>query len=392
MALTPDRWIAIALAGFLLAPAVLLRDRDTVEWRPTEHDRLVERSRVAAMNLGRSVDQLRILQLRDSLAPVAMARGAPAMAIDAAFDQESRGLLASLVAEARDRQAEGAKIPATVFFILDTVSAVRGHLRGKRTRGALAVDYVLPTDSSHRCLVIARAHPVTTRRLYEAELRSRISRERLLGPCAYFESFGAPGRSVRRWLDDRGWQFAQRSVLSEPPIRWLDGTPDTSYRSRIDLEYVMGVSGRSCAGGRDEACMEALLSPSPRDDRRAALRLEEGIVSPGFFNPFVHGDNSWFAGSWPLGSREWTLLSDMARSLGPERFEQFWTSDLPIEQAFRTAAGFSAATWTREWIETTYHPQATGPSLPAGATGFAALLLIVSLGLTIIAARRRQMP
>lgn len=397
MALTLGRWLAIALVGFLLAPVVILGDADVSEWRPTARDRLVDRSRVAETNLRHATDQLRILQLRDSLARSATARGWPAFAIDAAFDRSSRILIDSIVAAVHAGGAKGAggagdaRIPASVFFVLDTVTEVRGYPRATRSRGALAVDYVLPAGSSQRCIVIARARPVTTRRLFEAELRSRIIRERLLGPCAYFERFGAPGAAVRRWLDDRGWQFAQRSVWNVPPVRWLDGMPDSSYRSRIDLDYVMSSSGRACAGGRDEACVQALVSQSSGADRWTAMRLDAGVLSSGFFNPFVHGDNFWFARAWPLGAREWTLLSDMVRSLGPERFEQFWTSDLPLDQAFPAAAGVSMAAWTRDWIETTYHPQATGPALPAGATGFAALMLIVALGLTIVAARRRQM-
>jgi hypothetical protein len=200
-----------------------------------------------------------------------------------------------------------------------------------------------------------------------------------------------PGKAIRRWLDDRGWQFAQRSPRNDPPAPWLDGLPDSSFRSRIDLEWVMGSSGRACAGGRDDACVDAVLSRMPLDDRRTSLKLNAGVLSPGFFNPFVHGDNGWLTRSWPLGVREWTLLSDMARSLGTERFEQFWTSDLSPEQAFQAAAGMPLSKWTRQWIETTYHAQATGPALPAGASGFAALLLIVGLGLTIVAAQRRQM-
>ena len=42
MALTPIRWIAIALAGFLLVPVVILGDVEIPQWRPTERDRLIE--------------------------------------------------------------------------------------------------------------------------------------------------------------------------------------------------------------------------------------------------------------------------------------------------------------------------------------------------------------
>jgi hypothetical protein len=390
MALTLGRWIAIALTGFALTPVVILSDANPPGWQPSERDRLVERNRVAETNLRRAADHLRTMRLRDSLARVATSGSVP-FQIGAGFDRVSRALIESLVADARADRALAAKIPATVFFVLDTVTEVAGHPRAVGSRGALAIDYVLPDDSSRHCIVIARVRSSTTRRLYEAELRNRISRERLLGPCAYFEHFGAPGDSIRRWLDERGWQFAQRSSWNTAPAPWLDGIPDSSYRSRIDLAYVMGSSGRACAGGRDEACAEAVLTRVMLDDRHTSPKLRAGVLSPGLYNPFVHGDNGWLTRSWPLGEREWTLLSDMVRSLGAERFERFWASDLPPDRAFQAASGVPLPTWTREWIETTYHPQATGPALPAGATGFAALMLVVALGFAIGAARRRQM-
>ena len=392
MALTAGRWIAIALTGFCLAPVLILGEPDVREWRPTERDRLVERNRVAETNLRRAADELRILQLRDSLARIAMTAAPPQFAIDASFDAASRLLIDSLAGSARADRAMAARIPASVFFVLDSVTQVAGHARGTRSRGALALDYVLPRDSARRCIVIARVRPVGSARLHEAELRSGISRQRLLGPCAYLEHFGAPGPSIRRWLDERGWQFAQRSSWNDAPSRWLDGMPDSTYRAHIDLAYVLPTAGRACAGGRNEACDDAMLSRPPVDERRSSMKLHAGgVVSVGYFNPFVHGDNSWLTQSWPLGAREWTLLSDMVRTIGAERFERFWTSDLPPEQAFLAAAGIPLSTWTRDWIETTYHAQETGPALSAGATGFAALILIAALGLTIFAARRRQM-
>ena len=390
MALTPRRWIAIALMGCFLAPVVILHDVETPEWRLTERDQVTGRLHVAEAQLRRAADQLRVLQLRDSIVPIASRSSAPAFAVDGAFDRDSRALIDSLVVAVRPERAMAARIPANVFFVLDTVTLVRGQSRHARARGALAIDYVLPTDSTRRCVVIARVRTPAIERLFQAELRSSISRERLLGPCAFLERFGFPGKSIRNWLDVRGWQLAQRAAWEQPAAPWLDGSPDSAYRARIGLEFVMSSSGRACAGGRDQACLDALLLRSAGDGRQSRMTLSAGVLSPGYYNPFVHGDNGWLTRSWALGSREWTLLSDMVRSIGPERFEGFWSSELPPEQAFQAAAGTSLAGWTRAWIETTYHAQATGPALPAGATGFAALMLIAALGLTIVAARRRQ--
>lgn len=390
MALTPRRWIALVLTGFFLTPVVVLRDQEHREWRPSERDRLSERNRVAQMHVMDAAQQLRVLQLRDSVVRIASRQGGQPLFVDDAFDPASRALIDSIGIRLRDSRSFAARLPTSVFFILDTASEVRGQPRRSGFMGALALDYVLPTDSIHRCIVLARVRPVNSRRAYEAELRSVITHERLLGPCAFLERFGVPGRAVGEWLSVRGWQFAQRSTWASAPRPWLDGSPDAAYRARIDLDYVMTTAGRGCAGGKDGACTDALLARQPVSRRRSALGLQGGMLSTGVFSPFVHGDNAWLTSSWPLGAREWTLLSDMVRSIGAERFEAFWTSDLPPDQAFQAATGTSIAGWTRRWIEDTYHPQPTGPALPAGATGFAAVLLVAAIGLTIVAARRRQ--
>lgn len=391
MALTRTRWIALALTGFFLVPVVVFNDSGSrYEWRPAARDRLVERNRVAVHHVVRVADELRVLQVRDSIRRIDARSPAAAIGVDAAFDSASRTLIATLSRGLADARPPAAYVPVSVFFVLDTATEVRGQPRRGRSTGVLSLDYVLPTDSARRCIVVASVRLPNNHRSYMAELRSVVTRERLLGPCAYFESFGVPGNEIARWLARRGWQFAQRSPWPTPARPWLDGQPDEAYRERIDLDFVMGTAGRACAGGKGDACLAALLEPQPMLSQRTPVRARAGIVSTGFFNPFAHGDNAWLTRSWPLGSREWTLLSDMVRSIGAEQFERFWTSDLPPAQAFQTATGTPLAGWMREWIETTYHPQPTGPALAGSAAGSGALLLVVTIGFAVLAARRRQ--
>ncbi|MGH7636240.1 MAG: hypothetical protein ACREOK_01210 [Gemmatimonadaceae bacterium] len=388
MALTLKRWMALALAGFFLAPVVVLEEHEPRGWQPSGRDRLSDRNQVSQAHVRRAANQLRILQIRDSVLRVAARRPAADVGIDAAFGVERRATFENLAAQVSARRSAAARIPTSVFIVRDTVSRVRGQVRRGGFAGSITFDYQPPTDSVNRCIVIARVRFGNAR--YASELGSTITADRLLGPCAYFESFGRPGRAIAAWMDARGWQFAQRGEWSTPPLRWLEGTPDSAFRERIDLQWVMNPVGAACAAGKDESCLRALLDATVPDRWRTSVSHTAGVLTSGMYNPFVHGDGGWLTRDWPLGAREWTLLSDMVRTIGPERFERFWTSDLPPEQAFRAATGESLAEWTREWIEDTYHPQAGGPVLSAGATGFGALLLIAGVGLSIVAARRRQ--
>lgn len=388
MALTMRRWIALALAGFFLAPVIVLEEPEPRDWQSSGRARLAERNENAQAHVRFAANRLRIFQIRDSILQVAAHHPATEVAIDAALGSARRALIENLAAEVSVRRPAAARIPTRIFFVLDTVTEVRLQTRRGGFAGAIAFDYLPPTDSSSRCIVIARVRSGNPQSA--SELRSSITIDRLLGPCAYFERFGRPGRSIAAWMNSRGWQFAQRGEWSTPPLRWLEGTPDSAFRERIDLQWVMDPKGAACAAGKEDSCLHALLAATVPDRWRTSLSHTAGVLTTGFYNPFVHGDGGWLTRDWPLGAREWMLLADMVRSIGPDRFERFWTSDLPPAQAFRAATGVSLAKWTRDWIEDTYHPQAGGPVLSAGATGFGALLLIVGVGLSIVAARRRQ--
>ncbi|HEX7122275.1 MAG TPA: hypothetical protein VF178_07905 [Gemmatimonadaceae bacterium] len=88
-----------------------------------------------------------------------------------------------------------------------------------------------------------------------------------------------------------------------------------------------------------------------------------------------------------LGPGSTSILSDMARELGEDRFHAFWTSDQPVEQAFATASGISLDAWMRHWLADTAAPPKSRamPSLANDVWLAAALPL-----LTLAPARSRD--
>jgi hypothetical protein len=105
---------------------------------------------------------------------------------------------------------------------------------------------------------------------------------------------------------------------------------------------------------------------------------------------WISSNNYGFFG-FLLGPSMRSLLSDMAVSLGPDRFRQFWTSPLPPDEAFRAAAGQDIGDWIGSWMRSAYPGSfGRGARIPAMTVVFALGLVILALGSASVAWRRRQ--
>ena len=68
------------------------------------------------------------------------------------------------------------------------------------------------------------------------------------------------------------------------------------------------------------------------------------------------------------------FLSDVVREVGPERFEEFWTSDLPVDEAFASIVGRDIGEWTSDWLAAEIGRYHFGPGVRAGEV-FVVILL-----------------
>ncbi len=71
----------------------------------------------------------------------------------------------------------------------------------------------------------------------------------------------------------------------------------------------------------------------------------------------------------------------MVADIGPEAFQRFWSSELPIEEAFREANGAGLMEWTRVWVRRNVGPVEGGP-MP-GLASVAGVSLVVLFGLVV---------
>ena len=190
------------------------------------------------------------------------------------------------------------------------------------------------------------------------------------GPCAFFARFGLPGPHVEAWLEKWRYSFASladwdrakreevNEALVENPFAWL-------------LRWY-GLNAQACSAGRPDRCRQALMG-EPVDNYYQSGRwtaVQEGgwLFRDAFSNVF--------------GPATSHFLSDVARDVGPERFEEFWTSDLPVEQAFASVVGKDIGEWTAEWMTSRVGKSHFGPGV-----GFGGVLVVAFFaGLGVFAA------
>jgi hypothetical protein len=375
MALTPSRWIAVAALAFVLAPVLIFFDYEPRGYQWTPRDRLQARAGRAERHLRAEAERIRTDRLADSVLRSVPASAGTTLRVsfDRMLDSAPRRLLTLAAKSATRERPAASRVGIDVNFVVDSVQMIDGIQR-RGYSGALSVNYVLPRrGSTDRCIVLARVKPWGLN-----EFSSEASSDRLLGPCAFYEAYGAPGPAIERWLAQGAWGFAQRAGAIRPTLfegRW--------ERNEVPLRYMLGGRGVACAKGAQAACAEALETPDI-----TGLRVRDRLVMTEY-NPYIM--TSWYSREWSLGSESAALLADMARDLGADRFTRFWQSDAEPAVAFRAATNSEISDWTHAWVVKTYHEEKAGPGVSGTAWAWGLALVALSLGVVLRSAERRQM-
>lgn len=399
MEMTFARWLMLALGGMAILLASLLRDVPELPDRVSPRSLAERRAVVAARHVTNVAERTRVLYLIDSTrasfgpAPSATSR----LRMDDAMSRQLRTQMTAMVSRVSQHRPAAPVVPVDIAVVIDTVSRVRGSDR-LSFDGAIIGDYVLPRAPGERCFVLLRTKYVAGARpgYFFARLNNDDVRSRVLGPCAYYEQFGMPGPAIDRWLRTQGWTFGlMSSWTNQPPVFGA-----RSSRPNSLLDYFFGMSparrvtapdGLRCASGDRESCLQAVLQPSPPNpmiDRRGRL-WGNGVVSTQRGIDYDR-EERWWVLPRALGPRDMTILSEMVRTLGEDRFATFWTSSAEPAAAFQSASGMDIGEWTHEWAQRVYGPQTRGPVVPAAGLIGSLLLLLVAVGVALLSARRRQ--
>ena len=325
----------------------------------------------------------RLLEYRERLRPEVERRRAhelpgPAVIVDwPDASDDLRRYVATALDTVWARSGLGAtKITVGVVADFGTPNPARGQPSLPRSMTA----YLLP-DSSDRntCLVFLqgfqwgrslRALPRPARRdpRFEAFLQNA------LGPCAYFAAFGAPGREIRRWLG------ARRFDLALYP-RWAPAPDSNAYDYLVAQRnqpwfwvevYQYPPAAIGCLAGRAADC-------------RAAVLEGAGTTEP---PPRVVTTERWWWHQSLAGGEHY--LADAVRSLGHERFQRFWSSELPVDTALAEAFRKPVGEWTRGWQASVVPPVRLGPAVPAASALLGLLLATAAVSIVVRSVSRRE--
>jgi hypothetical protein len=394
VALTLTRWIAVFVAGALAIAAANFTPKKTKEVSDPRRQRysdLKEREQRAGQAAVDAAMKLRAIQVRDSVAE-AIARAPKS---DASRYIISTGLPASAFNTARVLGAradlvrpKGVSNPIDIAIVFDTISIVRGR---QVYRGMIGMSHSFPVASGGRCLAVGRIERDGSwyhENYWSNNMTSVETASHLLGPCAFYEAYGTPGPAIDRWLAGGAWKFGSSPSLDARYDSWDDGadhwwTPVWGRSAGWPLRRYSTPLGYRCTAGEADACKRAVLDPNSDPNARTKVRVGADRVLQREFDRNEYGVT--------MGPYEPTFLAEMAASLGPEKFRQFWTSDKPVEEAFRAATSQDIGNWTVNWAKSVYGSPRLGPGMSTTSYAWSVILIVVGLAGATVAGRRRQM-
>ena len=131
----------------------------------------------------------------------------------------------------------------------------------------------------------------------------------------------------------------------------------------------------ACLAGRPSGCRAAVL---------AGAAEERTIPIPNV----VLVERRWWRVQHLLPGERY--LGDVARTVGRDRFLDFWTSGQPVDTALALALKRPVGEWTADWERGFVRPIRLGPMPPLGAMVIALAIAVIALAAVAATAWRRQ--
>jgi hypothetical protein len=387
MALTPFRWVALAIIGCMLAVVGLVSLVDS-SIRPRRGPRISSasdttearlRDRAGALNQDAQnlASRYRLVYLLDS-ATRAVARvpdtGMIRIFVADGYRPEVRATIDRSIRLARGMRG-GDKGKVDLFVVSDTARSIRGITR---YLPQTEVRYQFPTRAGDRCRVFIRT-------FQHGDVPGAFSSEKtapqILGPCGFYAAFGEPGPAVRDWLVAGGWQYTLEGSWTTASIIPEIGEEQSIFKREAPaLRYLNVETGATeCIKGELATCERVAAIRAPR--RWAGAPVGEGTYALSL------GRTRYFRGA--IGYQAGELLSDAVREMGRDRFMTFWTSPDSVPAAYQKASGERWGAFIHRWMIAHYGEIHPGPRMSSYALMTSAILVIIALGGTMLMSVRR---
>jgi len=199
-----------------------------------------------------------------------------------------------------------------------------------------------------------------------------------LGPCAFYAAYGTPGRPVQSWLAARNWDIGlylgSHSIAGER-FSSLTLMGDPRYPWYWDGVYSFPPATVACLAGRPSGCRAAVL---------VGAAEERTIPIPNV----VLVERRWWRAQHLLPGERY--LGDVARTVGRDRFLDFWTSGQPVDTALALALKRPVGEWTADWERGFVQPIRLGPAAPLGGVVIALTIAVFAIVVVAGTASRRQ--
>ncbi len=192
------------------------------------------------------------------------------------------------------------------------------------------------------------------------------------GPCIFYAAFGTPGPDIERWLDSRNFAFARLAdwdTEQQPSDQRVTTVGVDALLGLLRTRGTVGIwDAMACAGGRQERCRAIMLAdPGPQ---LSSSRYSREPRMPGYVAVNRR--------AYVFRNATAHFLSDVVREVGLDPFREFWTSDLPVDQAFASVVGRDIGEWTSDWLAERIGRQDFGPGV--SGPGLLAVALLAGLG------------
>ena len=254
---------------------------------------------------------------------------------------------------------------------------------GSGSAGSGTDVYVGEVDGQAYCMRVTPSSAFTNSYIDIGSYRFTAYRG-ALSYCQPFLRHGLPGEHIMEWLEDGALYLTTVGDTS-----WDREGPAylRARRSYFGMAGFGGMGWRSqaveidqCLAGSAEGCLATFTTPEILQGSESARFFAEN--SPAI----LVGSANW---NTPFGAYDDYMLQDLEAEYGSDAFHAFWTSDLPVTEAFHDTFGTEMGDWLVRWTAEHMAISRPGPGLPRSA-GFGGILAVSILAaLSGLYARRR---